>query len=140
MLFFTGLTRTASEIAGEQIKQSPKKKDELMHMMGMVDEAIDILHDGDIREFGSLLHKSWLIKRKLTSLITNERIDSVYDSAMKAGAIGGKLIGAGSGGFMLFFVEPEKQKKVQKALNELLYVPFKFSRSGSQIIYYTVDE
>lgn len=138
MLFFTGLSRTASEIAGEQIKKTPDKKNELTRMREMVEEAIDILNggDSDITDFGKLLHESWMIKRSLTDKISNEQIDTVYNDALNAGALGGKLLGAGGGGFILFFVEPEFQPKVKEKLKNLLYVPFKFENLGSQIIYY----
>jgi len=142
MLFFTGLSRTASEIAREQIKKAPEKKKELKRMAEMVDEALDILNgnDSDITTFGRLLHENWMIKRKLSSKITTNEIDKIYNDVMKAGALGGKLLGAGGGGFLLFFVEPEKQQIVMKNMKNLLHVPFKFERLGSQIIYYTMGE
>lgn len=138
MLFFTGFSRTASEIAGEQIKQTPNKKNELDKMLKMVDEAISILNgeDSDITDFGRLLHESWMIKRSLTDKITTSQIDKIYEAALKAGALGGKLLGAGGGGFILFFVEPEFQPEVKEKLKHLLYVPVKFENLGSQIIYY----
>ena len=138
MLFFTGFSRTASEIAGEQIKKTPSKTNELIKMFNMVDEAIHILNSGssDITDFGRLLHESWMIKRSLTDKITTSQIDKIYETALQAGALGGKLLGAGGGGFILFFVEPEFQPKVLEKLKNLLYVPFKFDALGSQIIYY----
>lgn len=141
MLFFTGLSRTASEIAGEQIKQVPNKKKELNEMLKMVDEAITVLNgsDSDITEFGRLLHKSWMIKRSLTDRISTPEIDKIYETAIKAGALGGKLLGAGGGGFILFFVEPDNQSKVKEKLGNLLHVPFKFENFGSQIIYYAPE-
>jgi len=139
LLFFTGFSRTASKIAGEQIKKTNERAKELTRMAEMVDEAIDILNgsDSNISDFGKLLHESWMIKRKLTSKITTKEIDKIYDTAKKAGALGGKLLGAGGGGFILFFVEPKKQEAVKKKLRNLLYVPFKFEDLGSQIIYYS---
>lgn len=137
MLFFTGFSRTASEIAGEQIKKTPQKKEELSAMYQMVDEAINILSGNhDISEFGKLLHETWQLKRSLTDKISTPQIDDIYATALSAGAIGGKLLGAGGGGFMLFFVEPELQLKVKAELKHLLYVPFRFENSGSQIIFY----
>ena len=138
MLFFTGFVRTASEIAGEQIKETPKKEDELTRMSEMVDEAIDILNgsSSDITDFGRLMHETWMIKRSLTSKITTSQIDKIYEEAIKAGALGGKLLGAGGGGCILFFVAPEDQPKVKEKLKDLLYVPFRFDVLGSQIIYY----
>jgi D-glycero-alpha-D-manno-heptose-7-phosphate kinase len=138
MLFFTGFSRTASEIAGEQIKQTPNKKNELNKMLEMVEDAMCSLNGSysDITDFGRLLHESWMIKRSLTNKITTPQIDRIYEDALKAGALGGKLLGAGGGGFILFFVEPEFQPKVKEKLKNLLYVPFKFENLGSQIIYY----
>lgn len=142
MLFFTGFSRTASEIAREQIRKTPERKKELGVMANMVDEAIDILNENnsDLREFGKLLHESWMIKRKLTNKITTPAIDKIYNKALKAGALGGKILGAGGGGFILFFVEPEYQQKIQEKMKNLLYVPFRFDNIGSQIIYYSPEE
>jgi D-glycero-alpha-D-manno-heptose-7-phosphate kinase len=140
MLFFTGFSRIASEIAREQIKQTPKKAGELRSLHGMVDHALNILNGEDaLDEFGALLHEGWRIKRSLTSKISNSTIDEIYEAAMKAGATGGKLLGAGGGGFILFFVRPELQPRVKEALKGLLYVPVRFEYLGSQIIYYGPD-
>lgn len=137
MLFFTGLSRYASEIAAEQIKNTSNKTIELSALKGMVDEAIKILNGtGPLDDFGKLLDESWRIKKTLSSQISNSRIDEIYAAAKEAGALGGKLLGAGGGGFMLFFVKPELQPKVREKLKDLLYVPFKFENAGSQIIYY----
>lgn len=135
MLFFTGFARTASEIAAEQIKKTPEKGSELKRMVEMVDEAIRILNGNDITDFGKLLHDSWMLKQSLTSKITTPLINKTYETARKAGAIGGKVCGAGGGGVMIFFVEPENQKRVKEALRDLLYIPFKFEKNGAQIIY-----
>ena len=140
MLFFTGFSRNASEIANEQIKVTPQKTKELKAMMGMVEQAIDILNGDRLDDFGKLLHETWKIKRSLTKYITNPLIDEIYESGINAGASGGKLIGAGSAGFMLFFVIPELQHNVKERLGDLLYVPFKFENLGSQIIYYSPEE
>lgn len=142
MLFFTGFSRNASDIAGEQIKRTQEKKNELKTMLEMVDNVIDILNynHSDINDFGRLLRESWNIKRKLTNKITNPEIDKIYESALEAGALGGKLLGAGGGGCMLFFVEPDMQNKVREKLKNLLYIPFKFENLGSQIIYYEPKE
>lgn len=137
MLFFTGLTKTTHEIAGEQIENIPKKEAELKQMMALVDEAVKTLSpNGDIDDFGRLLHETWQLKRGLSSKITNDKIDEIYEAGRKAGALGGKLLGAGGGGFMLFYVRPEHQEKVKEALRDLIHVPFKFEYSGSQIIHY----
>lgn len=141
MLYFTSFSRLASDIAAEQIRNIPAKKAELKALRRMVYEALDILNDSkdSFDAFGKLLHESWQIKRTLSSKITNSRIDEIYLSARRAGAIGGKVLGAGGGGFMLFFVKPELQPAVRKKLKGLLRVPFKFDESGSQIIYYRPD-
>ncbi len=138
MLFYTGFSRIASEIAGEQIRQTPNRENELTRMLEMVDEAIGILNSGspDLTDFGRLLHDNWMLKRSLTNNITNTVIDEIYETAIKAGALGGKLLGAGGGGCILFFVEPERQHKVKEELKKLLYIPFRFESIGSQIIYY----
>ncbi len=142
MLFFTGFVRTASEIAGEQIKKTPERENELNKMFEMVDEAISILNgdSSDITDFGRLLHEAWMIKRSLTNKITTPFIDEIYETAIKAGALGGKLLGAGGGGCILFFVEPELQPKAKEKLKNLLYVPFQFENLGSQIIYYAPQD
>jgi len=136
MLFFTGFSRAASEIAEEQIRQTPHKRQELTRMSRMVDEAIDILNrDDDLLEFGELLHESWQLKRSLSDKISTPYIDYVYETATHAGATGGKLLGAGGAGFILFFVKPELQPKVKASLRGLLHVPFQFESSGSHIIF-----
>jgi len=142
MLFYTGLVRNASDIAGEQINTTPSKEKELAVMMEMVDEAVNILNadSGDIDDFGRLLHESWKIKRELTQLITNGKIDQIYQTALNAGALGGKLLGAGGGGFFLFFVPPEMQKKMKEELRGLLHVPFRFEDLGSQVIMYSTQD
>ncbi len=137
MLLFTGFSRTASQIAGEQIKQTPNKKRELTEMCRMVDEAINILNgNNDLLDFGKLLHESWQLKRSLTNKISTPYIDYVYEAATRAGATGGKLLGAGGAGFILFFVKPELQPEVKESLHGLLHVPFQFENLGSQIIFY----
>jgi len=142
MLFFTGISRTASKIAGEQIKKTPEKKKELKRMSEMVDESIDILNENDLdlKDFGNLLHENWMIKRKLTNKVTTKEIDDIYERAIKSGALGGKLLGAGGGGFILLLAAPEQQQKIREKLQDLLYVPFKFEKLGSQIIYYARGE
>jgi D-glycero-alpha-D-manno-heptose-7-phosphate kinase len=142
MLFFTGFPRNASEIAAEQIRNTPQKKTELKTMMALVDEAINTLNGSNDRliDFGKLLHETWKIKRSLTQHISNTSIDEIYETGVRAGAVGGKLLGAGGGGFLLFFVKPELQPDVKKKLSKLLNVPFKFHNLGSQIIYYAPEE
>lgn len=139
MLVFTGFSRTASEIAADQIKRTPKLANELNAMLQIVDEGIDILKSDDLTEFGKLLHESWQLKRSLSKKISNQEIDGIYASARSAGAIGGKLLGAGGGGFLLLFADPEIQPKIRAKLDRLLYVPFRFENLGSQIIFYEPD-
>ncbi|OGO30603.1 MAG: kinase [Chloroflexi bacterium RBG_16_56_11] len=140
MLVFSGFSRTASEVAGEQIKNTPAKKQELTEMCRMVDEGVDILTgEGDINDFGRLLDRGWQLKRRLSDKISNPYTDYLYEAALKAGAAGGKLLGAGGGGFVLLFVRPDLQAKVKEALGNLLIVPFRFENSGSQIIFYEAD-
>lgn len=137
MLFFTGFSRIASEIAKSKVANLHNKERELHSMRRMVDEALDILtSEADIRAIGELLHTSWEYKRELSDQVSNPQIDGLYTRARQAGAIGGKLLGAGGGGFMLLYVEPEKQQRVREALHEYIHVPFKFESSGSQVIYY----
>lgn len=137
MLFYTGIARTASDIAAAQVKRTPAKAKELGEMCSMVDSAVEIMNgNSDIRDFGRLLHESWLLKRSLTDKITTPVIDEIYADARNAGALGGKILGAGGGGFMLFFAPPAKQPAVRRALRRLLHVPFKFEHSGSTIIFY----
>jgi D-glycero-alpha-D-manno-heptose-7-phosphate kinase len=140
VLLFTGFSRTASQIAEEQIRQTPNKKHELNEMYNMVDEAINILNgDNDLSDFGKMLHESWQLKRSLTDKISTPYIDSIYDTALSAGATGGKILGAGGGGFILLFVRPELQNKVRERLRGLLHVPLQFESLGSQIIFYEPD-
>lgn len=142
MFYFTGFSRFASDIAKSQVENTNNKKHELWIMRQMVDEAILILNNGkrDITEFGTLLHESWKLKKSLSDKISNPQIDAIYESAREAGAIGGKLIGAGGGGFILIFAKPEDQHKIKENLKGLLSVPFKFDYQGSQIIVYQPEE
>lgn len=142
MLFFTGFSRISSEIAIEQKKATHNKIKELKEMLSLVDEAERVLINkkSDLSEFGKLLDYSWKLKRGITSKITTNEIDNIYSSAIKAGALGGKLLGAGGGGFILFYVEKDKQKKVKEALSGLLNVPFNFENEGTKIMYYMPED
>src|SRR3989344_785068 len=141
MLFFTGLSRDASKIAKEQVRNIRDKSKELKAMHGMVNEGTAILTNGktDLAEFGKLMNQSWRVKKSLSSKITNPYLDNLYEAGIKAGALGGKLLGAGGGGFILFFAKPEAQDKIKNKLKNLLHVPFQFDHLGSQIIYYAQD-
>lgn len=137
MLYFTGFSRFASVIAQEQIQNTPKKKVELKAMFDMVDHSLGILTGaGSLNDFGKLLHEGWLIKRGLSEKISTPQIDDIYKAARDAGALGGKLLGAGGGGFILFFARPEDQPRIKEKLKSLLHVPFRFENGGSQIIFY----
>lgn len=142
MLFFTGYSRTASEIASTLVNGIADRYTELMEMVDLVNEANNLLaKNAPSREFGLLLNKQWKLKKKTLPAITNQHIDNIYEVGMRAGAYGGKLLGAGGGGFMLFFVEPELQKQLKSALDNRLYVPCRIDTLGSQVIYYSrVDE
>ncbi len=140
MLFFTGFSRIASEIAKSQIENTPNKKRELSLMCQMVDEAIKILNENrDIKDFGKLLHETWLLKKSLNDKISTPEIDNIYEKALQSGALGGKLLGAGGGGFMTLFVPPENQPEVREKLKNLLEVKFHFENEGSKIIYYNPE-
>ncbi len=140
MLFFTGLSRDASEIAADQISAIPQRVQELKAMHQMVDEAIRILNgSGDLVEFGLLLEESWKLKRGLSDKISTPHIDALYEAAREAGCVGGKLLGAGGGGFLLLFVQPEQQERVRRGLKGLLEVPFRFETVGAQVVFYDRD-
>ncbi len=136
MLFFTGFSRHASVVAKSQIDNIPQKKAELKRMHEMVFEAVDVLNGYNLSKFGQLLDESWQLKRTLSDKISSSYIDNIYEAAIKAGATGGKLLGAGGGGFVLLFVDPVRKPQVKAALKDLLEVPIKFENQGSQIIFY----
>jgi len=141
-LYFTGFARTASEIAQEQIRMTPHREKELNTMRELVDEAEAIVHNPrrSLDEFGRLLHENWMVKRSLTHKISNSTIDDIYEAGLESGALGGKLLGAGGGGFMLFFVPPHKREALRARLRKLLCVPFSFSTKGSQVVVYEPEE
>jgi D-glycero-alpha-D-manno-heptose-7-phosphate kinase len=141
-LYFTGFSRTASEIAQEQVRLTSQRKRELDTMLQFVDEAEFIVTNSgrSLDEFGRLLHEGWQIKRSLTQKITNPQIDEIYEAGLSAGALGGKLLGAGGGGFMLFYVPPEKRQALRERLKKLLCVPFSFSNRGSHVVLYEPEE
>jgi len=141
-LFFTGFSRTASEIATEQLKVTPNKKAELTAMLQLVDEAEAIITNPSrpVSEFGKLLHESWQIKRTVTQKISTAAIDEIYEAGRSSGALGGKLLGAGGGGFMLFFVPPERRQDLRARLQKLLCVPISFSTHGSHIVVYEPEK
>ena len=138
LLFFTGISRFASEIEKSKIVNFSSKKNELTKMHEMVDISIDILvnQDKNIDEFGHLLNEGWQYKKSLSNLVSNNEIDEIYKLAMKAGAIGGKILGAGGGGFILFYAPKEYHSDIIKKLNHLINVPFKFENLGSSVVLY----
>jgi len=138
MLCFTGLSRIASEVAKSKIQNLKHRQSELTHMRDLVDEAINILQDGNtpIEEFGRLLDQSWKFKRSLSDRVSTPQIDNLYEEALRAGALGGKLLGAGGGGFMLLFAKPENHAAIRERLQSLIHVPFNFEDSGSRIVLY----
>lgn len=137
MLFYTGIRRTASNVAESYVEDLESRKRQLRIMRSLVDESVSLLDSNqDITGFGELLHEGWQAKRSLSSLVSNAEVDSIYERARAAGAIGGKLTGAGGGGFMLLFVPPDRQTEVIESLSELIQVPFSFEFTGSRIIYF----
>ena len=139
MLFYTGEARDASEVAQDQVRLTPLREAELTAMQEMVPLAVEKLACGDMVGFGELLHESWKLKKSLSPKITTSAADLIYARALAAGAIGGKITGAGGGGFFLLFVPPERQEEVRTALTGFLEVPFAFETDGSRIIYYAQD-
>jgi len=135
MLFYTGMVRKSSEVLTEQKKNIPDITGVLDELKAMVDELKDCLYKEYLDEFGKLLHYGWQCKKKMASKITNEKIDEFYEKALDAGALGGKMTGAGGGGFMLLYCPPERQDKVRDALSELQELPFSFNRDGSRVIF-----
>lgn len=142
MLFFTGFSRFSSDIQKGTEKSMKDKTKELLEMYSLVDKAEKVLTDEscDLDEFGRLLDYTWKLKRGISNGISTGSIDEQYEKAMKAGALGGKLLGAGGGGFLLFYVPQEKQEAVKKALENQMYVPFKFENEGTRIIHFESEE
>lgn len=141
MLCFTGISRIASKIAKATIRNFRSREREVGEMAAMVDEGISLLQSptNGLSAFGELLHESWQMKRSMSDKISTEMIDNIYADARAAGALGGKLLGAGGGGFLVLFVKPENQSKVRKRLNRLVHVPFHFDDSGSRVVLYQPD-
>lgn len=140
MLFFTGISRTASEIAATFVGSLHSKEAGIRRFVAMVEDAQSILASGRLDDFGRLLHEAWVIKKGLSASVSTTTVDQAYAAAREAGALGGKLLGAGGGGFLLLFAPPERHAAVQAALPGLLRVPFDFEPSGSQIIFYDPEQ
>lgn len=141
MMFFTGFTRFSSDVQKANASNKADKVNQLKEMLALVDEAEKVLVDkqSDLDEFGRLLDHTWRIKRKTGNTVSTNSIDELYDKGLKAGALGGKLLGAGGGGFLVFYVEPDKQEKVKKAMEDLLYIPFEFEDGGTTVIHYSPE-
>jgi D-glycero-alpha-D-manno-heptose-7-phosphate kinase len=137
MLFYTGIIRTSSDVAKTYAGELESRGRQLRLMKDLVDEGIAILTSGrDIQTFGHLLHEAWQAKRSLSAKVSNSEVDELYERARSAGALGGKLTGAGGGGFLLLFAPPEKHRAIAAELDNLIQVPFNFEGGGSQIIFY----
>ena len=136
MLFYTGKQRDAGHILKDQVKNTPKKFQVLKDMRNFVPTLRSLLESDNLSDFGHILHKSWLLKKTITEKISSQKIDQYYQLALQAGALGGKLLGAGGGGFLLLYVTPEKQQSVSNSLSELHQIPFKFDKAGTRITYY----
>jgi D-glycero-alpha-D-manno-heptose-7-phosphate kinase len=129
--------RTASNVAESYVKNISERKRQMRIMNDLVNEGMSILSSGqDLQEFGKLLHEAWQVKRSFSSLISNPIVDDIYQQARSAGALGGKLSGAGGGGFMLLFVPKDAQDAVRRKLKSLIHVPFRFEFNGSQVVFY----
>jgi D-glycero-alpha-D-manno-heptose-7-phosphate kinase len=137
VLFFTGIKRTSSDVAQSFVENMDRNRRHLRIMKDLVDEALSVLRsDRDLCGFGELLHEGWLAKRSLSDRVSSSELDEIYQTAQGAGATGGKLIGAGGGGFLLLFAPPERHEALKQKLDGLIHVPFRFEFSGSQIIFY----
>ncbi len=141
MMFFTGFTRFSSDMQKANQSGYDEKIKQLQQMYALVDEAEAVLEDkhSDLDEFGRLLDKTWRLKRQTGGAITTNSIDALYEKGIAAGALGGKLLGAGGGGFLVFYVAPDKQQAVMDAMSDLLYVPFKFEDGGTRVIHYSPE-
>jgi D-glycero-alpha-D-manno-heptose-7-phosphate kinase len=141
MLFYTGIKRTASDVASSYVASIEERATLLQRLREYVEQSSAILNSGqDIIGFGELLHQAWLAKRSLSQMVSNPKVDALYGEAREAGAVSGKLLGAGGGGFMVLFVPPKRRAAVRKRLNKLINVPFRFEFSGSQIIFFDREE
>lgn len=141
LMFFTGFTRFSSDVQKQNAIGKADKVIQLKEMLSLVDDAERLLtdRDSDLDEFGRLLDHTWKLKRQTGSAVSTSNIDNLYEKGMKAGALGGKLLGAGGGGFLVFYVQPEKQERVKLAMEDLMYIPFEFEDSGTRVIHYTPE-
>ena len=138
LLCFTGLSRSASSVAELQIKKTPSRYKELKKIQDITEEAFKVItSDNSLEDIGFLLNEHWKLKSSLTDKISNEFIDKIYETALSNGALGGKLLGAGGGGFMLFYAKKEKHEKIKNSLKEFIFVPINFEFSGSKVVYFS---
>lgn len=141
MLFYTGIKRTASNVAGTFVHGMEERRRQLRIMKDLVDEGLALLNsENSLGGFGDLLHEAWIAKRSLSAAVSNSEIDDLYSRARAAGATGGKLTGAGGGGFLLVYADPSRHEDIRNALSELIHVPVRLDFSGSQIIYYEPEQ
>lgn len=141
LMFFTGFTRFSSEVQKANASSKEDKTAQLKQMLALVDQAEEVLVDKtrDLDDFGRLLDQTWRLKRQTGAAVSTDNIDGLYEKGIQAGALGGKLLGAGGGGFLVFYVQPEKQKAVMEAMSDLLYIPFRFEDGGTRVIHYTPE-
>ena len=141
MMFFTGFTRFSSDVQSENVSGKEERTARLKEMLTLVDEAERVLTDRHrkLDEFGRLLDYTWKLKRKSGSAVSSDSIDELYSRGINAGALGGKLLGAGGGGFLIFYVQPEYQESVRRVMNDLMYIPFSFENGGTRVIHYTPE-
>lgn len=142
MMFFTGFTRFSSDVQKANAVGKIDKTAQLKEMLSLVDEAEKVLTDSarDLDDFGQLLDHTWKLKRKTGSAVSTSSIDALYAKGIEAGALGGKLLGAGGGGFLVFYVQPEYHEAVRLAMRDLLYIPFEFENGGTRVIHYTPED
>lgn len=145
MMFFTGFTRFSSDVqkanaASSETKEAKEKR--LLEMLDLVDDAEDVLtnKERNLDDFGLLLDHTWKLKRQTGSAVSTSNIDALYQKGIEAGALGGKLLGAGGGGFLVFYVQPEKREALKAAMHDLLYVPFHFEDGGTRVLYYSPED
>lgn len=140
MLFFTGISRLSSQVAATFVDSLKARETSIRRFIEMVDEALGILAHGELDDFGRLMDEAWQIKRSLSSSVSTKDVDMAYETALSAGGIGGKLLGAGGGGFLLIFAPPNRHVKIREALSGMLHVPFDLEPSGSQIVLYDPEQ
>ena len=142
LMFFTGFTRFSSDVQKANSSSGPKDKNAMLkEMYSLVDDAEKVLTEktADLDDFGRLLDHTWKLKRQTGSAVSTDSIDGLYSRGIEAGALGGKLLGAGGGGFLVFYVQPEYQENVRKAMSDLMYIPFEFENGGTRVIHYTPE-